>query len=232
MKSAIAYCTHKKRRDRLTRTLRLETISVSSCLYVILQKRLHTRFFCRKDKYQKGLRLFWVDTFISGEVETAAEERLEDEVDCGEQEQDSMQLGGVTPELMAGSNNDSDDDDDDDDDAKTDMSSPSKRRRRAKSSKKRAESSSPGKPSPKKRRKSKDDELEEERFAEAYVPKKPQTDFQQFPYKALNPSPHLLEDIENASDVLENVLKVQGRLEVTSKKLLKMGTPDANKLLG
>ena len=194
--------------------------------------------FCRKDKYQKGLRLYWVDTFITGEVETAAEERLEDEVDCGEKEQDWVQLGGVTPEEMPGSDSESADndagDDDDDDDAKTDTSSPSKRRKRAKSSRKRGNSSSPGKPSPKWRRKNKDDDLEEERFAEAHIPNKPQKDFQQYPRKALklNPSPHLLQEIENAADVLENVLRVQGRLEITSKKLVKMNTPDALKLLG
>ena len=123
----------------------------------------------RKDKYQKGLYLYWVDTAITGESETGREERLEDEISAGEKETDHLRLGGLDSDSEipddVGSGSDSGDE--------SMASSKKKHNKRKRHSRRRSPSMETSTPSPKKknRRSHRPDEkdLDEERAVEARI---------------------------------------------------------------
>ena len=54
--------------------------------------------FDRKDKYQKGVYLYWVDVAYTGEKERLEERRLEDECSVGSRSEDGFDMGAMSDE--------------------------------------------------------------------------------------------------------------------------------------
>ena len=112
----MAFCSHQKRVKQYVRPIKQPKSE-----FPIQPYTLYILYSARRDKYEPTVKLYWVDTKISGKYEKEANELYRESV-TGEGDAEDFQVGGVMNKDdpmdfdEAGSGDDADDDHEEDDD--------------------------------------------------------------------------------------------------------------------
>ena len=146
------------------------------------------------------MKLYWVDTKISGKYEQEASEMYR-ETATGEEDATEFSVGGLMSKddlmQLEGDSGEEDEDNDDEDDGASRSHRP------------------------------KIDKAAEEAAMEDISIVRLQTLYLRFAHSWVPCILHL-QDVENVRTVMANLLKAQGRLDATSKRLLEIGSDEAS----